>query len=145
MKQWNWLLGLAFHTLVDYKKAGAPGIVWPSMVTPHLAISSPLMGAVGEDLYQKRNYTVSQLTETDNITGRLTTDYNRALMADLAPCVCTVQGAHSRQDCQPCHHRLFPLSTWQKPLSNLQKNNKDACSSNPSKPLTYMQEDNMMA
>jgi hypothetical protein len=50
-----------------------------------LVPNSPRSRFPGRFLAHEGLYAVSQLIELDDLTGRLTTDENRALMLDLAP------------------------------------------------------------
>jgi hypothetical protein len=85
---WNRLLGFAFHSaaalLASYETTTD---LWhTAAINGHTNLSKvfPLSVTEGGMLADRGLYTVSQLLEINDLTGRLTTEENRALFEDLA-------------------------------------------------------------
>jgi hypothetical protein len=85
---YNRLLGLAFHAVADllatYETSRDS---WhAAAIAGHSSLSKLFPLSVGEMtiLKDKNIYTVSQLLEVNDLTGRLTIDENRLLLADLS-------------------------------------------------------------
>jgi hypothetical protein len=106
LKPWNHLLGLSFHCAEDIlAPTKQTGTTWHcAALNGHSSLGKPfpLSETEGQLKAQKGVYTVSQSMETDDLTGRLTMDENRALLADLAlsPFFSTNSGfsfVHSRE------------------------------------------------
>jgi hypothetical protein len=84
---WNRLLGLAFHSVATLLASSeTTRDLWhTAAVHGHSNFSKvfPLTHAEGRLLVERGILTVSQLLEVNDLTGRLSTDENRALFEDL--------------------------------------------------------------
>jgi hypothetical protein len=81
----------------------------------------PLIVVEWQFLAQKWIYTVLQLMEKDDFTGRMTTDENRALVAELAPSLCfSISSGFSFMHCGEAQQqiRLSALPPQAMPSSN---------------------------
>jgi hypothetical protein len=88
LQPWNRLLGLAFHAVADllatYETSRDS---WhAAAIAGHSSFSKLFPLSVGEmaTLKNRNIYTVSQLLEVNDLTGRLTVKENRLLLADLS-------------------------------------------------------------
>jgi hypothetical protein len=88
LQQWNHLMGLAFHAVADLLATHETSREsWhAAAIAGHYSFSKLFPLSVGEMsiLKDKNIHTVSQLLEVNDLTGQLTVDENRLLLADLS-------------------------------------------------------------
>ncbi len=91
LKSWKQLLGLSFHSVADIFLLAAYETdrdTWDcTAINGHSSFSKlfALSEIEGQLLAQKGIYIASHIIEVDDLFGRLTTNENRPLRADLAP------------------------------------------------------------